>query len=404
MGRSLSLTAWLALRRGASEEDPPPPLRPALAAGEILVWVHCPDPTGIQAVPALSEALAAEGQAARLVLTVPGLASEQPRLPGAVPLDLPPEYRTPVRAFLTALRPDVLIWMGAPLRPMLLTEARGLPFLRLLVDAREETLALDGGGWIPGALGALVSGFDHTLAVDHVTAQRIERLGLDEARIEVTGAFRPLARPPACNERERRDLAQVIGSRPVWLAAEVPMAELHDVIAAHRHAARAMHRLLLILAPARSEDMAPMAATLRDAGLNVALRWDGDDPGDATDVYLAEGPGELGLWYRLAPVTYLGGTLTSGASHHPFEAAALGTAIIHGGRTTPHAGPFARLTRAGAARTIRGGQNLGHAVEALLAADRAAAMAAAAWEVATEGAVVANRIVELIRARQAGAG
>ena len=99
-----------------------------------------------------------------------------------------------------------------------------------------------------------------------------------------------------------------------------------------------------------------------------------------------------------------GGTLSTGAQDHPFAAAALGTAIIHGAHTGRHADSFARLTRAGAARMTRGGQALGHAVEALLAADRAASMAAAAWEVTTAGAVVANRIAELVSASRAGKG
>lgn len=396
MARSLSFGAWLALRRG-HDGNYVPPERPALRRDELLVWLHCMRPDCARTVPALEEALSAAGQRARFALTF-----EEGTQPDALPL--PPDYRQPVRAFLDALRPDVLVWTGAPLRPMLLAEARLRAMLRILVDADEGTLTLAEGGWIPGALAHLVGGFDHALAVDHLTAQQIERLALDPARIEVTGRFEPLASPPTCNEHERRDLAETIGPRPVWHAASLPMAELQDVITAHRHAARAMHRLLLIIAPARSSDMEPMAAALREAGLRIALRSEGQEPESPIEVYLAEGPGEEGLWYRLASVTWLGGTLSTGAQDDPFAAAALGTAIIHGARTGRHADSFARLTRAGAARMTRGGQALGHAVEALLAADRAASMAAAAWEVTTAGAVVANRIAELVGASRAGKG
>ena len=394
MARSLSFGAWLALRRG-HDGNYVPPERPALRRDELLVWLHCMRPDCARTVPALEEALAAAGQRARIVLTF-----EKGARADALPL--PPDFRQPVRAFLDALRPDVLLWTGTPLRPMLLAEVRLRAMLRVLVDADGTTLTLAEGGWIPGALAHLVRGFDHVLAVDHLTAQQVERLGFDSARIEVTGPFEPLASPPSCNEHEHRDLVETIGPRPVWHAASLPMAELHDVIAAHRHAARAMHRLLLIIAPARAADMQPMATALREAGLRIALRADGEEPENPIEVYLAEGPGEEGLWYRLASVTWLGGTLSSGAQDDPFAAAALGTAIIHGARTGRHAEGFARLTRAGAARMTRGGQALGHAVEALLAADRAASMAAAAWEVTTAGAVVANRIAELVRASRAG--
>lgn len=396
MARSLSLGAWLALRRG-HEVEYRPPERPKLRRDEALVWMHCATPACADKVPALEEALATIGQRSRIVLTF-----EQDAPLDALPL--PPEYRQPVRAFLDALRPDVLLWSGGPLRPMLLSEVRLRAILRVLIDARGPTLTLAEAGWIPGALGHLVRGFDHVLAVDHLTAQQIERLGADPARIEVTGPFEALASPPPCNEHERRDLADTIGPRPVWHAASLPLAELDDVITAHRHATRAMHRLLLIIAPAHEGDMEAMHDALLEAGLRVALRADGDDPEGPVEVYLAEGPGEEGLWYRLAPVTYLGGTLRGGEPDDPFAAAALGTAIIHGARTGQHEESFARLARAGAARSTRGGQALGHAVEALLAADRAATMAAAAWEVTTAGAVVANRIADLVGAARAERG
>lgn len=399
MARSLSLGAWLALRRGSSGVSLPLPERPTLAPGERLIWLHCADAEGAQTVPALYEALASVGQRARIVVTLddPGGTRDRDASQGPARLALPPDYRQPVRAFLDALRPDTLIWAGAPLRPVLLTETRGRGMLRLLINAAQEKLVLAEGGWIPGALGQLVAGFDHILTVDHLTAQWVERLGLAPARVEVTGMFDPLANPLRCNEHERRDLTETIGPRPVWHAASVPLAELDDVIDAHRHAARVMHRLLLIIAPAHSEEAEAMADVLRASDLRIALRADSEDPTEATEIYLAEGPGEAGLWYRLASITYLGGTLTSGAGDHPFEVAALGSAIVHGTHTAPHDAAFSRLTRAGASRMVQNGEALGHTIEALMAADRAATIAKAAWEVTTMGAVVANRIAGLIR-------
>lgn len=397
MSRSLSLAAWLALRRGPGDQPYTPPARPGLRGAEVLLWAHCPRPDRIAAIPTLAEAVEAEGLAARWVVTLPG--GELPRLPGVTVLPAPPEYRGPVRDFLAAIQPAALIWLDGDFRPQLLTETATAGFPRLLVEAQVDRLGLEPGHWIPGAAAALVAGLDHALAADHVAAHRLVRMGLADERVEVTGALDPAPRPPACNERERRDLAQTIGPRPIWLAAEVPLAEVPDVISAYRQAVRVAHRLLLILAPARAEDVGAIAAALRQAGLNASSRAEGAEPEEATEVYLADGPTEIGLWYRLAPITYLGGTLTSGATRHPYEAAALGTAILHGGATDPHAAAFARLTHAGAARAVRSGPNLGHAVEALLSPDRCAAMVQAAWEVATAGSVVANRVAELLHQR-----
>ena len=140
-----------------------------------------------------------------------------------------------------------------------------------------------------------------------------------------------------------------------------------------------------------------MAQALDEAGLRVALRAEGAEPEDRTQVYLADGTSEMGLWLRLAPLTFLGGTLARGpGGRSPFEAAALGSALLHGPVTAPHKEAWLRLETAGATRAVSNAAELGQAVEALLAPDRAAAMAQAGWDVATEGAEVMNRVADLV--------
>jgi 3-deoxy-D-manno-octulosonic-acid transferase len=84
------------------------------------------------------------------------------------------------------------------------------------------------------------------------------------------------------------------------------------VIAAQRLASRSAHRLLLILAPRTAEDAAPLARDLAQAGLRLSSRAEGEEPEEATQVFLADGPAEMGLWLRLAPLAFLGGTLPGG--------------------------------------------------------------------------------------------
>jgi 3-deoxy-D-manno-octulosonic-acid transferase len=200
-----------------------------------------------------------------------------------------------------------------------------------------------------------------------------------------------------CNERERRDLAATLGSRPVWLAGDLPMAELPEVIAAQRAASRSAHRLLVIVAPRDGADGPAMARRMAEAGLRVTARADGAEPEEAAQAYLAEGTGEMGLWLRLAPLSYVGGTLAGPGGRNPFEAAALGSAILHGPRTAPWETHWQRLAAAGAARLVRTGAELGGAVESLLAPDRVAAMAHGAWDVATQGADAVARAADVIR-------
>jgi 3-deoxy-D-manno-octulosonic-acid transferase len=112
---------------------------------------------------------------------------------------------------------------------------------------------------------------------------------------------------------------------------------------------------------------------------------------------VADVPGEEGLWYRLASVTYIGGTLGGPvASVDPFAAAALGSVVLHGRVHAPHTAHFTALMDAGASRQVRDVRGLGRAVEDLLAPDRAAELAHRAWAVVSQGAEATDHVADAV--------
>ena len=356
--------------------------------------MHCPDPERSRAAMALARRLEEEREPVTLLLTAAARQRDAPRNM----LQWPPflDSRAATQEFLGRWRPDLLMWIRGPVQPSLLSETARAGIPALLVDAEAETAMLAGGGWRPGARRAAFEVFDRVMAIDGTAAARLRRIGVAPDRIEITGRLddsRPL---PGCHERDRADLAHAIGPRPVWLVAGAVEDELTAIAIAQRQASKRAHRLLLILAPA-SETAAPrIARSLREQGFIVAERGEGAEPDEATEIYVADGPGEIGLWYRLAPMTMMGGTLSGLPCRDPMEPAALGSAVLHGPQQARYADGYARLTAAAACRGVRGPADLGFAVEALLSPYRAALLARAAWGVATAGAEATNRAIDLI--------
>ena len=101
-------------------------------------------------------------------------------------------------------------------------------------------------------------------------------------------------------------------------------------------------------------------------GLRSARRRRGEPITDETDVYLADTMGELGLFYGLAGIAFVGGSLVAKGGHNPFEAARLGCAVLHGPDIGNCAGMAAQLAAAGAAETVSDADELARAVAALL--------------------------------------
>ena len=284
---------------------------------------------------------------------------------------------------------NVLSWPTQPLAPPAEGKAPPQPE-RGFDDMRRR--------WFPDSARNVLQHLSGVFAASTNSAQRIRRLGVPEARITVTGRLQEGGCVLPVSLTEREELSKALAGRSLWLAAGVQPDEMELILAAHHAASRLAHRLLLVIVPARDEDAQTFETRLQDEGWRVALWSHGDRPNENTQILLADSAEDMGLWYRVAPITLMAGSLLPGCTgQDPYEAAALGSAILFGPFVADHRDPYRRLSDAGGARLVRGADALGKALIRLIAPDQAASMALAGWEVASSGAEVTDRVSDLIQ-------
>ncbi|MGH1369793.1 MAG: 3-deoxy-D-manno-octulosonic acid transferase [Maritimibacter sp.] len=363
-----------------------------------LVWIHVGHESEAVGIPDLIDRLREERDDVEVLITTSEYDPEHPlheRLPSDVIVQYAPydEGKAPTK-FLAHWTPDFCIWSENRLNPLLLQETFQGEIETILIDARVPERP--GIKWIPGLRRDLLRGFSHVLAGDNTAMTGLKALGVLDERIEQTGFLQESTAPLPCSQAERDMIAELLEARPVWAAMAVNQGELEMVSGAHQRAIRRSHRLLLVLVPEPLEAGPDVAKHLEAQGWQVGLRSADDEPEIEMEIYVADLPDEQGLWYRLAPVCFMGGTLAKGQLRSPFEAAALGSAVLYGPNLGAWRQSYERLRDAGAARTVSDTSSLAHAVEYLLAPDKAAEMAAAAWEVTTNGAQATDRVVELV--------
>ena len=224
----------------------------------------------------------------------------------------------------------------------------------------------------------------------------------DEAHLRDLGAAAPLrlgnlkfAAPPlAANPDELAVLETAIGPRPRWLAASTHPGEEEIVAEVHTRLAARATGLLTVLAPRHPDRGPTIAAALAVNGLEVVLRSSGQPITRETDIYLADTIGEMGLWYRLCQVAFVGGSLIPKGGQNLLEPAKLGCAIVCG----PHMTNFLRVTegmgRADALRQVADAEQLAAAVSWLLEDEPArSGMIRAAADYAHTQAGALDRIV-----------
>ena len=385
--------ALLAARAARGKEDPtrrgerlgfPSLARPAGS----LVWLHGASIGESLALAPLVTRLTARGLTLLLTTGTPSAAQlVTQRMRGALHQYIPLDAPVFMRRFFDHWRPDLLVLAESEFWPNLLAEARlrGAPVV--VVNGRVSQRTCERWARAPRTAQALFGGIDLALAQSRADADRLARLGV--RRLHVTGALKFDAPSPPVESEAFGALAGAIGARPIWTAASTHPGEEALCLDAHARLAARFPDLLTLIAPLDPRRGAALAALARRRGFCVARRGAGETPTRATQVYIADAYGEMGLWYGLASVAFLGGSLNGGRGQNPIEPIRLGAAVLHGPSVSAFADIYEALDDAGGALEVRDAATLAPALDALLsdgAARRAMARAAQATAERMSGA------------------
>ncbi|SHM63136.1 3-deoxy-D-manno-octulosonic-acid transferase [Roseovarius litoreus] len=395
MRRSLSLAAYLAYSRRSSQDITRPEIeRPE---GE-LIWAYAVEPQHVDALQQLAGRLAAQRPGLVMLLTTPDEPIGQTRSKNVLRQRLPADTIANAKAFLDHWKPDICLWAGGNLHPAFISVADENEVPLYLVDATEALLDHSAWRWFPDLPRALLERFALIMARSGTTVRFLNRIGVKDTEVLVTGPFQEGAIALNYNESDREEMASLLRGRPVWLAAMIQPGELDTIMETHRVVSRLAHRTLLVVVPDDPADGPGFKTRLQEKGWRVAVWSEGAMPEETTQILLADTFGEMGLWYRLAPITFMGSSLESGQwGRDPNEPAAHGSAILYGPNVRRYLSSYSRFAEAGAARIVKDSETLAAAVQRLIAPDQSAAMAHAAWDVASQGSEVTDKIMDLVQ-------
>jgi len=382
---------WLNGRARDGKEDPArlgerfgryTQTRPAGA----LIWFHAASVGESGVALSLIEALAARDPSLSFLIST-GTRTSADLIARRAPartthVYVPLDSGGAVRRFFNHWRPDLGVFVESELWPNLIIAAEKRRIPLALVNARMSPKSLARWRRWRAAGRRMLQAFAFVAAADARTGEALSEVR--GAPVAALGNLKLAAPAPRIDARARETLAQEIGERPAWLAASTHEGEDAIVLGAHARLREAEPDALLIIAP-RHPDRGEAIAAL----VGGAPRRSRFEPIGAASVYVADTLGELGLFYALAPVSLVAGSLLPHLKgHNPIEPAKLNSAILTG----PHYESFQDVFDAMIA-------NRGAAV--VHAADEMADAVIALWR--DDGARVAQ--IEAARAATAqGAG
>ncbi len=347
-------------RRGVASRERPEGL---------LVWIHGASVgESLSVIPLVERLLKLRPDLNFLVTTgtVTSAKLMTDRLPAQafhqfIPLDHP-DF---VNAFLDHWQPNAAIFVESEFWPNLILTARKRVSSMALVNGRISPQSFNDWKRQPNTIRYLLSSFDTIIAQDYQNADRL--VELSGGNVEMFGNLKNAAPAlPACDQ-QISTLKSAIGERPVWLAASTHPGEEDLAVATHDRLKPDFDNLLTIIAPRHPNRGNEAKEIAMEKGLRVGQRSAGDEITAETDVYIADTLGELGIFYRLCNVAFVGGGVTPKGGHNPLEPARLGVAILHGPHTFNFVETYKSMRDVGGAALVRNDRELAAAIRRLMA-------------------------------------
>lgn len=340
-----------------------------------VIWFHAASLGEVMQIGPLAEHLARTERGNILVTTTTATGADYvaQKMPFArhrfVPIDTP----AAVRGFLDAWDISAGIFIEGDLWPRMVKEMRNRDVPQILLNARNSRTRAR----LPALFASLLASFSLVTCRSEAVADDMLRLGLRPDRVHVLPDLRLTLPRPTADPALIEQLSRSLGHRVLWLAASTHPADEQAVLSAHQEVIQDFPEALLILAPRHPRRGNPLRKMVRDKGYTVAQRSLNESISDTTQVYIADTLGELGTFFSLCPIAFLGGSFGTEGGHNPYEPASFGTALIYGPNVKNFVDAYTALAKSGAATQIQDPAQFGAAVVELMEQDRAETMAQA---------------------------
>ena len=331
-----------------------------------LVWFHAASMGESLSILPLIEAVQARGW--QVLVTTGTLTSAKllaERMPAPAIHQFAPLDHVPwVKRFLDHWQPDLVLWTESELWPNTLGEIAARQIPAVLLNGRLSDRTFQGWRRWPSFARDVLKTFTLVIAQSDDDKARFAALGARQAIS--SGNLKLAAAPLPADDGALAALRAAIGTRPLWLAASIHPGE--DLIAGQvHHAVKAKHPgLLTVVVPRHPQKAADMAAAFAAQGFKVARRSLNVPITPATDIYMCDTMGELGLFYRLCDLAFMGKSLAVGGGQNPAEAAQLGCALMLGADMSNFREVTADFIKKRAAIEVRNAEALTAGVDWLL--------------------------------------
>ena len=239
-----------------------------------------------------------------------------------IPVDLP----TYAAGFVKHFHPDAGMFIESDFWPNILRTAHKAGVPLILLNGRISDRSFERWRKALWFIRPMLSLFTLAFGQTQEDARRLQVLGAKNTLC--VGNLKFAALPPPVKEKDLDIALQDIGRRPVWVVGSTHDNEEVQAAEIHLQLKKTHPDLLTIIVP-RHPDRAPaIEQQIKALGLSVHLRSRQEDM--KADVYIGDTIGEMGLFYQLSPLIFVGGSLVPFGGQNMLEPMKFGACTFIG--------------------------------------------------------------------------
>ncbi len=325
-------------RRGLSERMGKVPARLGSLEGARVIWIHAVSLGEVLAVAGLVSELRRRFLEHRVLIsttTDTGQDQARKRFGEENVFYFPMDFASAIRPYLQALRPELVVLAETEFWPNFLRLVDESGAQLAVVNARISDRSLPRYERFPWVLRRMLAHVDLFLAQTQQDRERLESMGADPRRIQVTGNLKfdvPLPSDSPIIESLRRSFSTE-RTGPILVCGSTVEDEEAPLLKTFENIVVEHPRAAMILAPRHPERFDAVAKLIEQMGIASYRRsaWAGEPL--AGKVLLVDTIGELAALYALADVAFVGGSLVPRGGHNIIEPAQHGVPIVTGNHT-----------------------------------------------------------------------
>ena len=220
----------------------------------------------------------------------------------------PLEHPLYAARFIRHWKPNLVLWFESEFWPAMLSTIKKHNIPLILVNGRISNKSFRRWQQFEFAIRQILACFTLCLGQSDEDTRRLQLLGAKNTAS--LGNLKYAGLPLPVDEAKKALLAEQFGGRPVWLVSSTHDDEESKIGRFLKDLEQKVPGVLTVIVPRHPHRGVEIKDKLvSEYGLNVSLRSAGEAISAETEVYVADTIGELGIFYELINIVFIGGSL-----------------------------------------------------------------------------------------------